>query len=161
MNGTTRISRRTFLKLSAALGGALAVSGALPALAAAEPSLRAARASALPSVAASGTIGTLPSTTAGDAGSSAHDLPHPTAIRFGTPTDVAATWFGEAWSVDANGAIHRFDHTTQAWLPDEADAEANFPLNSRFVVARWGRPTGASQMLMVLSGDHRKARPVS
>lgn len=126
----TRITRRNFLKLNAALSGALALTAALPALAA--------------------TNLNTPITSA-TAAKDGIDLPQPSVIRFGTPTDVAATWSGAAWSVDAEGVIHRFDRTSQIWLPDEADEEADFPAGSRFVLTRWGRPSGPNQMLMVLA----------
>jgi hypothetical protein len=126
----TRISRRNFLKLNAMLSSAVAVSIALPAVAVAK---------------------SIP--TAASAAPEALDLAHPTAIRFGTPTDVAATWHGVAWSVDASGVIRKYDPAQRVWVSDadEADLEGDFPLNSELVLARWGRPSGPNQMLMVLA----------
>jgi hypothetical protein len=125
-----RLSRRNFLKLNAIVGSALAVAVAVPDAAA---------------------------VAAGSASSSSAEagvndlLSQAPALRFGTPTDVAATWPGVAWSVDAEGTIRRFDRARRAWLPDGADDEGDFPPGSQLVLARWGRPAGPNQMLMVLA----------
>ena len=119
----TTISRRGFLKLSASTTGALALPWALPSLLTATPAL---------------------------AHDTSTDLPQTTVIRFGTPTDVAATWAGTTWAVDAEGTICRYDRAERVWVPDDADEGAEFPAGSHYVLARWGRPSGGSQMLMVL-----------
>lgn len=123
-----RFSRRNFLKLNAIVGSALAVTVALPAAAAV----------------AAGTA-SAPEATVEDL------MSHAPGLRFGTPTDVAAAWPGQAWSVDAAGAIRRFDRVRRTWLPDAASDEADFPAGSQLVLARWGRPAGPNQMLMVLA----------
>jgi anaerobic selenocysteine-containing dehydrogenase len=128
---TVRISRRNFLKLNAIIGSALAVTVALPAAAV---------------VAASAASSTAPGVE--------DILTHTPTVRFGTPTDVAVTWAGDAWSVDAEGIMRRFDRAHHTWLRDGdgTDDEADFPVGSQLVLARWGRPSGPNQMLMVLAG---------
>lgn len=139
----TRLSRRNFLKLNAVLSSAAAVSVVLPAVAAAK---------SIPVTAPVATDHT---------DSLEHiELMHPTTVRYGTPTDVAATWPGEAWSVDAAGVIRKYDHQQRLWVQDadEADLDGDFPVGSQLVLARWGRPAGPNQMLMVLadaSAAHR------
>ncbi len=129
----TRISRRNFLKLNAVLSSALAVSVALPA---------ATMAKMVP----------VPIPDPAPADDANIDFTQQPAIRFGTPTDVAATWPNDVWSVDANGVIRKFDRAQHIWLPD-AD-EIDFPIGSQLVLARWGRPSGPNQMLMVLAQVH-------
>jgi hypothetical protein len=125
-----RLSRRNFLKLNAIVGSTLAVAVALPA--AAVPAASAANQTALQ-------IDDL--------------LAHKPAICFGTPTDVAATWPGQAWSVDAEGAIRIFDRAHHVWQPETSDDMTDFPTGSQLALARWGRPAGPNQMLLVLGPD--------
>lgn len=124
-----RISRRSFLKINAVLASAAAISIALPA---------AALAKSLPATGQSPTAEPIEL-----------DIALPVAVRFGTPTDVAATWAGQAWSVDVEGVIRKFDRSRGYWVTD--GDESDFPLNSQMVLARWGRPAGPNQMLMVLA----------
>lgn len=131
MTSKTKISRRDFLKLNGIISSMAAVSLACPAIAVAK---------------------TLPI----HESAQFDDLTYVTpSIRFGTPTDIAATWSGSAWSVDNQGVIRMYDRKQGVWLADAdaADLDADFPPRNQLVLARWGRPSGMNQMLMVLANS--------
>ena len=133
----TRISRRDFFKLNGLIGGA-AAAALLPTMA--------------PTIAQAARKPTSPSATAQTA-PPIQDLDWRTLpVRYGTPTDLARTLQGQIWSVDRDGVIHQFDEQLGVWRADAS--EADFPSGSQLVLARWGRPSGPNQMLMVL---HREA----
>jgi hypothetical protein len=123
-----RLTRRTFFKLNTLIGGALAVSVLLPGAAVAqalpqdEPPA--------PSIA------------------SVEEIELTPVSLYGTPTDLAASWRGKAWALDAKGVVRTYDRARKTWRTDESAED--FPAGSTLAIARWGRPTGPNRMLMVL-----------
>lgn len=130
---TPRINRRQFFKTSAFGAGTLAL-----------PAIGLASVTATPSREAQATT------------VEAHKLavPQPTfnAIAsttiFGPPTDISAGWDGTLWAIDASGAPHLYDPTSDAWLPHGDGIDAMAAIGDTLYVFRRGQYDPTTQQVV-------------
>lgn len=128
------VSRRTFLSLTAAAGGGLAVAvaigGPASATAAPVPTGSAVRSAPVPELA----VAALP-------------------VVFGTPTDVARIRAGWWWSRDTDGTVVAFDRGSGRWRATQQQDWAAVVAAGSAILARWGRPSGRRELMLVSGPD--------
>lgn len=76
------------------------------------------------------------------------DLP----VAFGTPTDLAANARDGVWALDHDGVVLRFQRDLEFWTPVQVDWAEVLTYGSP-VLARWGRPSGANWMVLLIGTE--------
>ena len=99
-----------------------------------------------PTVVATADAGTVAGSTA--APIRLRDLP----LMYGTPTDLARTAAAESetvWTFDSEGVVLSYDRDGDFWSVDAHQDWATVLTFGTVRLARWGRPSGANQMVLV------------
>lgn len=125
--GRAQLSRRGFLRVGAATTGVLVAAVVMPALLTqlAEPK---------PAQQARAGV----------------DVSNP-RVLFGTPTDLAIAFRGPVWAMGHDNVMRRFERARRLWAIDHICA---FPDGATAHHARWARPAGYHQMLLVMADEN-------
>ena len=70
-------------------------------------------------------------------------------VLYGTPTDLARLSPLQAFAQDSDGTVVGYDKAARAWIPIKEKAWAKVRSYGTVHLARWGRPSGGNQLVMV------------
>ena len=80
-------------------------------------------------------------------------------VLYGTPTDLARLSSLQAFAQDSDGTVVSYDKTARAWTPTKEKARKKVRSYGTVYLARWGRPSGGNQLIMVFGQAPKKKSP--